>query len=64
MSENDKRFERIEEEMHDLGEKMDRIEKDLAKYRGMVGGVLLVITALVTFLKMSWGFITEHLSWQ
>jgi hypothetical protein len=49
------RLARIEERLDQLDkidERLDDIEKDLSRYRGLVGGVLLVITALVTFFKL------------
>jgi hypothetical protein len=35
-----------------LAAKMDSIELELSRYRGFVGGILLVITAVVTFVKL------------
>lgn len=32
--------------------KLEKIDKELSRYRGFVGGILLVVTALVTFVKM------------
>ena len=37
------------------------IEKDLVKYRGMVGGILIVLTAVGAFIKLSWEYIVGHL---
>ena len=37
-----------------LESKIDSLEKDLERYRGTVGGVLLVFTALITFFKLFW----------
>ena len=37
-----------------LEAKLDSLEKDLERYRGTVGGVLLVFTALITFFKLFW----------
>lgn len=34
--------------------KIDSMEKDLERYRGMVGAVLLVVTAIGTFVKLFW----------
>lgn len=34
--------------------KLDTMELNLARYRGLVGGVLLVVTAVVTFIKFVW----------
>ena len=31
--------------------KLDKIDKELSRYRGFVGGILLVVTAVVTFAK-------------
>lgn len=37
-----------------IDDKLDTLEKDLARYRGLVGGVLLVVTAVVAFFKFFW----------
>lgn len=58
------RLDQIEDKIDELDRKVDAIDKDLSKYRGMVGGVLLAITAIVTFLKWTWDFFKEHISWQ
>lgn len=47
---DDKRFE----QMASIDAKLDKLELDLARYRGLVGGVLLVVTALVSFVKFFW----------
>lgn len=41
-------------QMAEINKKLDRMELDLARYRGLVGGVLLVVTALVSFAKFFW----------
>lgn len=41
-------------EMSEINTKLDRLELDLARYRGLVGGVLLVVTAIVSFVKFFW----------
>lgn len=61
MSEED-RLSDIEDKIDELDAKVSAIDKDLTKYRGMVGGVLLVITAIITFVKLSWGFISDHVA--
>lgn len=47
------------EQMAQVNAKLDRLELELARYRGLVGGVLLVVTAVVTFTKFFWGDITR-----
>lgn len=32
--------------------KLEKIDKELSRYRGFVGGILLMVTAIVTFVKM------------
>ena len=46
-SERKGRMQRIED-------KLDNMEKDLERYRGTVGAILLVGTAVMTFLKLFW----------
>lgn len=41
-------------QMETINSKLDRMELDLARYRGLVGGVLLVVTAIVSFVKFFW----------
>jgi len=41
-------------QMERIEDKLDVLEKDLSRYRGLVGGVLLVVTALVSFFKFFW----------
>lgn len=40
--------------MQRIEEKLDDMEKDLERYRGTVGAILLVGTAVMTFLKLFW----------
>ncbi len=58
---DDERLDHIERKIDDLDTKVDNIDRDLAKYRGMVGGVLLVVTAIVTFVKLTWDWLVEHI---
>ena len=46
-SERKGRMQRIED-------KIDSMERDLERYRGTVGAILLVLTAVTTFLKLFW----------
>ena len=32
--------------------KLDRIELELSRYRGFIGGILLMVTAVVSFFKL------------
>jgi hypothetical protein len=41
-----------DEKLADIDAKLDALSIELSRYRGTVGGVLLVVTALVTFFKM------------
>ena len=41
----------IDADLKKVVSKLDKIDKELSRYRGFVGGVLLVVTAIVTFLK-------------
>lgn len=50
--------ERRFREIGQINEKLDKLQIDLARYRGLVGGVLLVVTAIVSFFKMFWADIT------
>jgi hypothetical protein len=45
--------------MERIEEKLDVLEADLSRYRGLVGGVLLVVTAVVSFFRIFWESILE-----
>lgn len=46
-------------QMERIEDKLDVLEKDLSRYRGLVGGVLLAVTALVSFFKFAWEDVTN-----
>ena len=46
----------------EIDAKQDAIIQELARYRGTVGGVLLVVTALVTAFKLFGGYILGRFS--
>jgi len=54
--------ERRFEQMESLDAKLDKIDNELSRYRGFVGGILLVATAVVTFFKLFWGDIVNFAS--
>ena len=41
--------------------KLDSMEKDLERYRGTVGAILLVLTAVTTFFKLFWHDLQKFL---
>lgn len=41
-----------EEQLREVLTEISAINKELSRYRGFIGGVLFVVTALVTFVKM------------
>ncbi len=41
--------------------KIDSLERDLERYRGMVGAILLVTTAVATFFKLFWADLVKHI---
>ena len=43
-----------EEHMASMDAKLDRIELELSRYRGFVGGIMFVTTAVVAFFKFFW----------
>lgn len=47
-------------QMERIEDKLDLLEKDLSRYRGLVGGVLLAVTAIVSFFKFFWDDITNY----
>ena len=44
----------IKEILSRQDQRLDDIDKDLARYEGRVGGVLLAFTAIFAFLKFAW----------
>jgi hypothetical protein len=43
-----------EEQMRSVDRKLDRIELELSRYRGFVGGIMFIATAVVAFFKFFW----------
>lgn len=58
----DGHIEREEEQMEKILEKLDALENELSRYRGVVGGILLVVTAVVTAIKLFGGAFVEYFS--
>ena len=44
-----------------IQEKLNSMESDLERYRGMVGAILLVSTAIITFFKLFWADLVKHI---
>lgn len=59
-----RRLEHIEEQIDGIREDLDEIKLDRAKFRGALGAVLLVVTVVVSGVKLLWGFLKDHLTWQ
>lgn len=45
---------RLETDIEKLEDKVDNLEREISRYRGIVGGILFVVTAIGTFLKFFW----------
>ncbi len=58
------RLDRLEDKVDRIDDKVDGLDKDLSRYRGLVGGVLLALTAVGTFLKIVWDWAKGQISWQ
>ena len=39
-------------EKRDLEERVDALERELSKYKGFVGGVIFIVSAIWAFLEM------------
>jgi len=48
----EKSEEARDEQLTIIDSKLDALQIELSRYRGTVGGILLVVTAVVTFLKL------------
>ena len=48
-----------DEQMEKVVAKLDVISLELSRYRGFVGGILLMVTAVVTFFKLFGAGILE-----
>lgn len=44
----------IRQDQKDIKDAIDRMEGELTRYRGFWGGVVLIISAILTFLKFYW----------
>ncbi len=61
--ETNRRLEHIEEQIGEIKDDLEEIKLDRAKFRGALGAVLLVVTVIVSGVKLLWGFLKEHLTW-
>jgi hypothetical protein len=52
--------DRRDEQLEEIAEKLDALQIELSRYRGTVGGILLVVTAIVTALKLFGGTILAY----
>lgn len=55
--------EKLESKIDHVDEKLDAGLAELSKYKGWLGGVLLVVTLVVSAIKLAWGYIKEHWTW-
>ena len=56
------RLARIEEKLEHLDEipdKIDELDRELSRYRGFVGGILLAVSAIGAFLKLAGSSIKD-----
>jgi hypothetical protein len=56
----EKQLDHIEDRVNKIDEKQDIIERELAGYKGAIGGALVIVTSLIAFIKLVWGWIREH----
>lgn len=52
-------IDREGEQMDEVIDKLSAMEVELSRYRGFVGGILLMVTAVVTFLKFGLEYFTS-----
>jgi len=64
MSADNDDLKEIRKEVHEINERLQSVERDFERYKGAVGAALVVTTGLVAFIKLAWGFIKEHITWQ
>jgi len=48
----EKQDESRDEQLAEIASKLDTLQLELSRYRGTVGGILLVVTAIVTAIKL------------
>lgn len=48
-------------EQRELREALEEIQKELARYKGFVGGCLWIIATMIAAIKMLWPWIAEIL---
>jgi len=56
----EKQDEHRDAQLGEISEKLDALQIELSRYRGTVGGILLVVTAVVTALKLFGGTILAY----
>jgi len=49
-----------DEQLASIDGRLDALQIELSRYRGTIGGILLVVTAIVTALKLFGGTILEY----
>ena len=52
--------ERLEEAVKDNSNRLKGIETKLDRFQGAFGILLLVVTGLITVIKLSWSWIVSH----
>lgn len=56
----EKQDETRDDQLAEISDKLDALQIELSRYRGTVGGILLVVTAIVTALKLFGGAIADY----
>lgn len=51
----------LKDKFEEQNKKLEEIQQELARYKGFVGGVLWLITAMAAAVKMVWPFAKDFL---
>lgn len=57
----EERHKEVKENLESIHSRIATLEKSITKYQGFMGGVLMILTAVGTFLTMFWEVILRKL---
>lgn len=57
------RHKEVNQKLESIQERLATMEKSLTKYQGFMGGVLMIASAVGTFLTLFWDVLLRKLGW-
>lgn len=53
----------VQESLNSIESRIAIMERSLTKYQGFIGGIMLILTAVGTFLTLFWDIISRKFGW-